>query len=70
MKNTGISLLEPIMRVEITVPESYLSAIMKDLPRRRAEIKHVDAHRQNKVTCSSAFVLCSLNEADALNINK
>ncbi|KAK9294370.1 hypothetical protein QLX08_010990 [Tetragonisca angustula] len=49
MKNTGISLLEPIMRVEITVPESYLSAIMKDLPRRRAEIKHVDAHRQNKV---------------------
>ena len=49
MRNTGISLLEPIMRVEIMVPENYLSAIMKDLPRRRAEIKHIDAYKQNKV---------------------
>lgn len=37
------------MRVEIMVPENYLSAIMKDLPRRRAEIKHIDAYKQNKV---------------------
>lgn len=52
MKDVGVTLLEPIMRVEIVVPEEYLSVIMKDLPKRRAEVKYIDAYRQNKVMYS------------------
>lgn len=55
MKNVGITLLEPVMRVEIVVPEQYLSAIMKDLPKRRAEIKDIDAYKQNKVMYLFSF---------------
>lgn len=49
MKDVGVTLLEPVMRVEIVVPEEYLSVIMKDLPKRRAEVKCIDTYRQNKV---------------------
>ncbi|XP_050487710.1 ribosome-releasing factor 2, mitochondrial [Bombus huntii] len=49
MKDVGVTLLEPVMRVEIVVPEEYLSIIMKDLPKRRAEVKYIDTYRQNKV---------------------
>lgn len=49
MKDVGVALLEPVMRVEIVVPEEYLSVIMKDLPKRRAEVKYIEAYRQNKV---------------------
>ncbi|OAD60359.1 Ribosome-releasing factor 2, mitochondrial [Eufriesea mexicana] len=49
MKDVGITLLEPIMNVEVMVPEEYLSAVLKDLSRRRAEVKFIDVIRQNKI---------------------
>lgn len=49
MKSAGIALLEPIMRLEIVVPEDYLSVILKDLAKRRAEVKYIDVFKQNKV---------------------
>lgn len=49
MKSAGIALLEPIMRLEVVVPEDYLSIILKDLAKRRAEVKYIDVFKQNKV---------------------
>ncbi|PBC28771.1 Elongation factor G [Apis cerana cerana] len=49
MKSAGIALLEPIMRLEVVVPEDYLSVILKDLAKRRAEVKYIDVFKQNKI---------------------
>lgn len=49
MKSAGIALLEPIMRLEVVVPEDYLNVILKDLAKRRAEVKYIDVFKQNKV---------------------
>ena len=37
----NIILLEPIMRLEVTVPEEYLGPVMSDLQARRADIDEV-----------------------------
>jgi len=38
----GVDLLEPIMRVEITLPVEYLGEVMSDLNSRRAEVKRIE----------------------------
>jgi elongation factor G len=38
-KRSGISLLEPIMKVEVTVPEVYMGDVIGDLNARRGQIK-------------------------------
>lgn len=42
-------ILEPVMNVEIVVPEEYLSSVMSDLSRRRAVIKTVGVRGLCKV---------------------
>lgn len=38
VKNAGLVLLEPIMKVEVTTPEEFMGAIIGDLSSRRAQI--------------------------------
>lgn len=52
MQEAGVTLLEPIMLMEVVVPEEYSSAVTRDLSKRRADIQHVDVRGQNKVTNS------------------
>jgi len=42
-------LLEPIMRLEVTVPEEYLGEFVSDLQQRRAEITRTQARGRNTV---------------------
>ncbi|MFH0963299.1 MAG: elongation factor G [Planctomycetota bacterium] len=38
----GVQLLEPIMRVQVTIPVEYLGDVMSDLNSRRAEIERIE----------------------------
>jgi len=38
----GVSILEPIMRLEVTTPPEYLSAIIGDLNKRRAQVASIE----------------------------
>jgi elongation factor G len=49
LREAGIVLLEPIMRVEVTVPEEHLGDIMGDLQQRRAIIVRTHARGRNTV---------------------
>lgn len=42
VQQAGVVLLEPIMRVEVAVPESYLGDVLNDLNGRRTEIQELD----------------------------
>jgi elongation factor G len=48
-------LLEPIMRVEVTVPESYMGDVIGDLSSRRARVEGMDAHTGG-ISAIKAFV--------------
>jgi elongation factor G len=41
-KKAGVSILEPIMRLEVTTPPDYLSPIIGDLNSRRARLTHIE----------------------------
>ncbi len=49
LREAGIVLLEPIMRLEVTVPEEHLGDIMGDLQQRRAIIVRTHARGRNTV---------------------
>ncbi|CAH0728658.1 unnamed protein product, partial [Brenthis ino] len=42
-------LLEPVMSLELVVPESYSARLLTDLARRRADIQHIHLRNNNKV---------------------
>jgi elongation factor G len=44
MKDAKPILLEPIMKVEVTVPEEYQGDIMGDINRRRGQIQGMESH--------------------------
>jgi elongation factor G len=46
------TLLEPFMRVEVTVPEEYLGAVVGDLNSRRGEVSDVDSQGDLRVVRS------------------
>lgn len=48
-KKAGPILLEPIMRVEVTIPEEFFGDITGDLNSRRAQIQDVENHEKVKV---------------------
>jgi len=48
-------LLEPIMRVETTIPENYMGDVIGDLSARRAKVEGMDSHTGG-VTAVKAFV--------------
>jgi elongation factor G len=49
LREAGIVLLEPIMRLEVTVPEDHLGEIVGDLQQRRAIITRTHARGRNTV---------------------
>lgn len=52
----NIVLLEPVMRLEVTVPEDYLGPITADLTIRRAEIKQILSRERSKLRVVEAIV--------------
>ena len=54
LRAAGIVLLEPIMRVEVTVPEEHLGDIMGDLQQRRAIITRTHTRGRNTVIDADA----------------
>jgi elongation factor G len=49
LRDSGVVLLEPIMRIEVTVPEEHLGDIMGDLQQRRAIIVRTHTRGRNTV---------------------
>jgi len=49
LREAGVVLLEPIMRLEVTVPEEFLGEIMGDLQQRRALIARTHVRGRNTV---------------------
>jgi len=49
LRTAGTILLEPIMRLEVTVPEEFLGEIMGDLQQRRATIVRTHGRGQNTI---------------------
>jgi elongation factor G len=49
LREAGIVLLEPIMRLEITTPEDHVGDFVSDLQQRRAIITHTQARGRNTV---------------------
>ena len=49
LREAGVVLLEPIMRLEITVPEENLGEIVSDLQQRRAIITHTQLRDRTTV---------------------
>jgi elongation factor G len=58
-KKANPVLLEPIMEVEITVPNEYFGTILDDINTRRGDIKHVD-HRGDMVIIEALVPLANL----------
>lgn len=53
MQDSGSILLEPVMDLEVVVPEENSSKVLGDLNRRRAEVKQVQMRGLNKIiTCT------------------
>lgn len=55
VQRAGPVLLEPIMRVETTIPENYMGDVIGDLSARRAKVEGMDSHAGG-VTAVKAFV--------------
>lgn len=55
VQKAGPVLLEPIMRVETTIPENYMGDVIGDLSARRAKVEGMDSHAGG-VTAVKAFV--------------
>lgn len=53
-KKAGISLLEPIMKVEVTTPSEYMGEVIGDLSSKRAQI--LGSEEKNKATIIMAMV--------------
>ncbi len=53
-KNAGAVILEPMMKVEVEVPEEYMGDVIGDLNRRRGQVEGMDDRAGNKIV--NAFV--------------
>ncbi|XP_072310588.1 ribosome-releasing factor 2, mitochondrial [Eucyclogobius newberryi] len=49
MKAAGAQVLEPVMSLEVTVGEDYLSSVLGDLAQRRGTIRDIQSRRYDKV---------------------
>ena len=47
--NAGLSILEPIFDVEVTVPEEYMGDVIGDLNRRRGQVTEMAEHAGAKL---------------------
>ncbi len=51
-RKAGAVLLEPIMKVEVTVPEDYMGSVNGDISSRRGQVEKMDDRGNNKVILS------------------
>jgi elongation factor G len=51
-RKSGIILLEPMMKVEVEIPEEYTGDVIGDLNRRRGQIQEMDDRMGAKVVCA------------------
>ena len=49
MQKAGVRLLEPLMRVEVVTPESYMGDIIGDLNSRRGHVSDLDTRGNARV---------------------
>ncbi|MCZ6676261.1 MAG: elongation factor G [Candidatus Poribacteria bacterium] len=56
MKSADAVLLEPIMEVEVIVPDAYLGKVLGDLNARRAQILHTDMQSKTGIQVIKAYV--------------
>ncbi|XP_064489551.1 ribosome-releasing factor 2, mitochondrial-like [Ornithodoros turicata] len=49
LKGIEVSLLEPVMAMEVCVPESYLGRVLSDLTKRRASVENVLSRKDMRV---------------------
>ena len=54
VRKSGSSLLEPLMRLDVVVPEEYLGEVMGDLSRRRAQVTGVNKRKGVQVISANA----------------
>jgi elongation factor G len=51
-EEAGLVLLEPIMKVEVVVPEEYLGEVIGDLNSRRGKVEHLDARGSSQIVAA------------------
>ena len=66
LPKAGPKLLEPIVRVEIVMPEEYLGDIIGDLNSRRGQIINVDSRGEERVIGAAAPLTNMLGYANSL----
>ncbi|XP_078071039.1 ribosome-releasing factor 2, mitochondrial isoform X2 [Mustelus asterias] len=54
LKQAGSQVLEPVMKLEITVDEDYLSVVLADLAQRRGSIREIQNRQHSRVALASA----------------
>ena len=54
VRKSGSSLLEPLMRLDVVVPEEYLGEVMGDLTRRRAKVTGIQKRKGVQVISANA----------------
>ena len=62
----NIVLLEPIMKVEVRVPEQYLGSVVGDLNSRRGEVSEVDSVADQRVVRALVPISEMFNYSSAL----
>jgi elongation factor G len=62
----NVTLLEPVMRLEVTVPDQYLGPVTADLNARRAEITEVESRANLRVVEASVPLARMFDYADAV----
>lgn len=65
LEQSGIILLEPIMKLEVVMPEEYSSRVMGDLGKRRAQIQEVTVRGQYKVIIIELFFINIANKLES-----
>src|SRR3970282_2164760 len=59
-KNANLVLLEPIMKVEVTIPEEFMGDVIGDLSAKRAQI-HGSDHHGNSVIITALVPLAEMS---------
>ncbi|OGD87266.1 translation elongation factor G [Candidatus Curtissbacteria bacterium RIFCSPHIGHO2_02_FULL_40_17] len=60
VKNASLALLEPIMKVEVTIPEEFMGDVIGDLSAKRAQILSSE-HRANSVIITALVPLAEMS---------
>ncbi|KAK0088909.1 hypothetical protein PV325_010230 [Microctonus aethiopoides] len=68
LNNAGIIVLEPIMALEVVMPDKYSSGVMTDMGKRRAQIQEILVRREYKILRSLTPLSELLGYATVLRI--